>query len=312
MRVTSDVYEDLFRISGIGGLYFEPRADDGRGQDPKYQTIWIPRQTLTEIKALQAMLTTSVSLIRVGFRYGFKVSVDHAEQVHSQINPHEPYIAGASRATYRVGPFPWGTTKKAIQALFAQWQWQARPVHTIAKAKDSSGLMWLVHAASPPAALVFQLQHGDVVIHQESSALKEPWRPPQAQAAASEFRDKKETEFDPWAEAAKSLPRSEGVSHAQIATIEANLEQKLNKRFQIAAEEADVSMAPTLEPRVAQPEQQIAALQNRSGVIENKLDYVHQQVEQQSSKFEAALDTKLSEQMQRIESLIIKRARSNE
>ena len=312
MRVTAEVYSDLFAVSGNGGLYIEPRSDDGRGQDEKYHTIWIPRQPLSEIKALQAILTTHVSLIRVGFRYGFKVRVDEAEQVHSQINPHEPFIAGASKATYRVGPFPWGTTKKAIQVLFAQWQWQARPVHTIAKAKDSSGLMWLVHASSPPAALVFQLQHGDVVIHQETSAIKEPWRPPQVQASNVEFREKKDIEFDPWAEAASRLPRQESVTHAQIATIEANLEQKLTKRFQTAAEESDVSMSAPLEPRVAQLEQQLAALQTRSGVIETKVDYVHKQVEQQSSKFEAALDSKLSEQMQRIEALIIKRARSNE
>ena len=90
------------------------------------------------------------------------------------------------------------------------------------------------------------------------------------------------------------------------------MEQKLTKRFQTAAEESDVSMSAPLEPRVAQLEQQLAALQTRSGVIETKVDYVHKQVEQQSSKFEAALDSKLSEQMQRIEALIIKRARSNE
>ena len=312
MRISADVYTDLYKLSGTGGLYIEPRADDGRGQDPKYHTVWIPRQPLSEIKALQAMLNTPVSLVRVGYRYGFKVPIDLAEQVHTQINPHEPFIAGASKATYRVGPFPWGTTKKAIQALFAQWQWQARPIHTIAKAKDSSGLMWLVHAAAPPAALVFQLQHGDVVIHQETSALKEPWRPPQVQAATSEFKEKREVEFDPWAEAARNLPRNDSVSPAQIAAIEANLEQKLTKRLQTAAEETDVSMTPTLEPRVVQLEQQIAALQSRSGVIENKVDYLHKQVDQQSMKFEAALDTKLSEQMQRIEALIVKRARSNE
>lgn len=132
------------------------------------------------------------------------------------------------------------------------------------------------------------------------------------QAATSEFRDKKEVEFDPWAEAARNLPRAESVSQAQIAKIEANLEQKLTKRLQTAVDETDVSMAPTLEPRVVQLEQQIAALQNRSGVIESKVDYIHSQVEQQATKFEATLDTKLSEQMQRIEALIVKRARSNE
>ena len=311
MRVTSEVFATLFKQSGTAGLYVEPRSDDGRGQDPRYHTIWIPRQPINEVKALQSMQNTSVSIIRVGYRYGFKVPVEAAEQVHAQINPHEPYIAGASKMTYRVGPFPWGTTKKAIQALFQQWQWQARPIHTIAKAMDSSGLMWLVHAAKPPASLVFQLQHGDVVVHQESSSPKDPWRPPPAQVAKGDFQDKRESDFDPWAEAARHLPRKDGVSQAQIANIEANLEHKLSKRFQVN-EEADVAMSSSLEPRVVQLEQQLAELQARSGVIENKVDYVHKQVEQQSSKFEAALDSKLSEQMLRIEALITKRARSHE
>ena len=231
-----------------------------------------------------------------------------AEQVHEKVSPGDPFIAGASRTSYRVGPFPWGTTKKAIQRLFQSWGWVAKAIHPVAKAKDSSGLMWLVHAACPPASLVFQLQHGDVVIHQESQTSKEPWRPPQAQASTGEFKDKKEAEFDPWAEAARSLPRNEGVSQAQLATLEANLEQKLSKKLH-SAEESDVAMAAPLEPRVAQ---QLAALQTRSGVIESKVDYVHQQVEQQSAKFEAALDSKLSDQMQRIEALITKRARSHE
>ena len=104
---------------------------------------------------------------------------------------------------------------------------------------------------------------------------------------------------------------NEGVSQAQLATLEANLEQKLSKKFH-NAEENDVAMAAPLEPRVAQLEQQLAALQTRSGVIESKVDYVHQQVEQQSTKFEGALDSKLSDQMQRIEALITKRARSHE
>ena len=311
MRVTADVYADLFKFSGTAGLFIEPRTDDGRGQDPRYHTIWVPRKPVSEVKALQSMQTSPVSLIRVSFRYGLKVPAEVAEQVHSQINPDEPFIAGSSKTSYRVGPFPWGTTKKAIQALFHQWSWQARPIHTVAKAKDSSGLMWLVHAASPPAHVVFQLQHGDVVIHQELPTTKEPWRPPQVQAAAGEFKDKKEADFDPWAEAARSLPRQDGVSQAQLATIEANLEQKLVKKFK-PTEEPDVAMSSPLEPRVQQLEQQIAALQTRSGVIENKIDYVHTQVEQQSSKFEAALDSKLSDQMQRIEALITKRARSHE
>ena len=313
MRVTTAVYQTLFMLSGLQGLYIEPRTDDGRSQDPKYQTVWVPKQSFSDIKAIQATQGAPVSLIRVSHRYGLKVSTDSAEGVHASINPQEPFIAGDSRIAYRVGPFPWGTTRKAIQQLFQQWQWQARVIHTIAKAKDSSGLMWLVHSTGPPTSLVYQLEHGDVVIHQENVSSKEPWKPPQAQTSIKEFKDRApEVDFDPWAEAARKLPRSDNMSATQLASIEANVEQKVMQRLQDHQEGNDVAMGNSLEPRVSYLEQQLASLQTKSGLIENKVDHLHQQVDQQSKKFEAALDNKLSEQMQRIEALMSKRSRAHE
>ena len=88
------------------------------------------------------------------------------------------------------------------------------------------------------------------------------------------------------------------------------VEERVVKKIQAQVEQPDVQMAPSLEPRVTQLEQQLAALQTKSGVIENKVDFLHQQVEQQSSKFESSLDHKLAEQMERIEALMSKRARS--
>lgn len=112
MRVTADVYAELFKFSGTGGLYIEPRSDDGRSQDPRYQTIWVPRQPVTEVKALQAVQTNPVSLIRVGFRYGLKVHADAAESVHAQINPNEPFIAGSSKTIIPGRAFPLGYHQK--------------------------------------------------------------------------------------------------------------------------------------------------------------------------------------------------------
>jgi len=313
MRVTTDVYQTLFHLSGNQGIYFEPRTDDGRSQDPKYQTIWVPKQSFSDIKAIQATQVTPVSLIRVSHRYGFKACTESAEAVHTSVNPQEPYIAGESRIAYRVGPFPWGTTRKAIQQLFQQWQWHARVIHSVAKAKDSSGLMWLVHSSGPPQSLVYQLEHGDVVIHQENATPKEPWKPPQAQTSVKEFKERAhDLEFDPWAEAARKLPRNDHVSSAHIASIEANVEQTVMQRIQEQQDGNDVAMGSSLEPRVTYLEQQLASLQTKSGQIEHKVDHLHQQVDQQSKKFEAALDNKLSEQMQRIEALMSKRSRAHE
>ena len=162
-----------------------------------------------------------------------------------------------------------------------------------------------------PASLVFQLQHGDVVIHQETAQPKEIWRPPQVQASAREKLERSsEPEFDPWADVAKLLPRADNISTAQLASMEASVEQRVMKKIQDQQQEVDINMSSAWEPRVAQLEQQLTAMQNRSTMVEGKLDMLHRQVDAQASKFEQALDCKLSDQMARIEALINKRPRS--
>jgi hypothetical protein len=56
----------------------------------------------------------------------------------------------------------------------------------------------------------------------------------------------------------------------------------------------------------------MAQLQQRPVQLDNKVEFLHQQVEHQSAKFGLALDSKLSEQMHRIEMLMTMRARSQE
>ena len=315
LRVPVPVFQQLHYKSGQGGIYVEPRMDDGRTQDEAYHTVWIPRKPHSEIVALQSMLDTQVSLIRVGARYGFKVPMANAEALHEKVSPGAPFIAGSSRSTYRVGPFPWGTTKKAIQQLFQQWGWVARAVHSVAKAKDSSGLMWLVHANAPPGHLVYQLQHGDVIIHQEPQAPKAAWRPPQAQASRKELQAQQQDDVfvnDPWAESAQKLTRKPEMTAAQITSLEASIEQRITQQLEHRLGDQDEKMTPSMEPRLQALEQQMAQLQKHSAQLDGKVDYLHQQVEHQAAKFESSLDSKLQEQMHRIEMLMTKRARSHE
>ena len=315
IRVPVTIFQQLYHKSGGAGIYFEPRMDDGRSQDAAYHTVWIPRKPHSEIVALQSMMETQVSLIRVGARYGFKVPVSDAAALHEKVSPGTPFIAGPSRSSYRVGPFPWGTTKKAIQQLFQQWGWVAKAVHSVAKAKDSSGLMWLVHANSPPGHLVYQLQHGDVIIHQDPQTSKETWRPPQAQASRKELRAQQQDEVfvnDPWAESAQKLSRKPEVTAAQISSLEASIDHRISQQLESRLADQDEQMGPSIEPRIQALEQQMAQLQKHSVQLDGKVDYLHQQVEHQAAKFESSLDSKLQEQMHRIEMLMTKRAGSHE
>lgn len=315
MRVPVPIFQQLYHKSGAAGIYIEPRMEDGRSQDEAYHTVWIPRKPHSEIVALQSMLDTQVSLIRVGARYGFKVPVADAAELHEKVSPGAPFIAGPSRSSYRVGPFPWGTTKKAIQQLFQQWGWVAKAVHSVAKAKDSSGLMWLVHANTPPGHLVYQLQHGDVIIHQEPQTSKDTWRPPQAQASRKEVQAQQHDEVfynAPWADSAQKLARKPEVTAAQLSSLEASIDQKISQHLDSRMTDHDEQMAPSMEPRLQALEQQMAQLQKHTVQLDGKFDYLHQQVEHQAAKFESSLDSKLQDQMHRIEMLMTKRARANE
>eukprot|EP00435_Cladocopium_sp_Y103_P051551 s1144_g16.t1 len=315
MRLAKDAFLHCFKLSGTKGVFVEPRSPDGKSQDPQFQTVWLQKQTLAEAKALQAVVPAQSSLLRVNQRYGLKVSIEDAPHVHAKVKPDEPYMSGSCQ-TFKAGPMPWGTTKKAMQALLIQWGWKAKVLHSAGKAVDGSGLMWLVSSSTNPPCTAYQLAHGDVIIHQESSGVSQTWQPPRVQVPASLLKMKTGTDplqdaGDPWAAAAQALPSSKmnDTVHAKLASFEAALDQKMQDRLQQSLPD-DVPMVPDHEPRLAAMEKQIAQLQAHSGSLDQKVDQIQRQVEMQSANFSNALDSKLSEQMAKIEALMNKRSRT--
>lgn len=133
-------------------------------------------------------------------------------------------------------------------------------------------------------------------------------------------------EFDPWAAAAaaRNLPNRTGdATAARLAAIEANVDQKIQEKVQEAITDqmadGDEPMMPMVEPRMARLEQQMAQLQETQNVfqknavqLEQKVDRIQVQVESQSQAFSQTLDTKLQEQMDRVEALIHKQRRVGE
>eukprot|EP00435_Cladocopium_sp_Y103_P021712 s1192_g5.t1 len=315
MRLAKEAFLHCYRQSGSNGIFLEPRSQDGRSQDDQFQTVWLQKQNLSEAKALQAVISAQSSLIRVNQRYGLKVRLEDAPQVHAKVKPHEPYMSGACH-TYRVGPMPWGTTKRAMQALLSQWSWNAKVLHSAGKSVDATGLMWSVSSPNAPPCTAYQLAHGDVVIHQESRESHQTWHPPRVQVSPSLMKLKNQVDplqnaGDPWAATAKTLPSVQVTDtvNAKLASIEATIDQKIQDKLQQAMPD-DVPMANDPEPRLAAMEQQIAQLQAHSGSLDKKVDQIQRQVELQSTTFTNALDSKLADHMAKIEALMNKRSRT--
>ena len=316
VRVIDGVASQLADLSGTNGIYIEPRTHDGKQHDLSTQTVWLPKHSYQQAFAAKSTASVSTSLIRVGHRYGLRACAEDAPKLHSQFRPDVPYLPGATKEEFLVGPLPWGTTRVALVKLFASWEWTAKPLQPAGRSADSQGLMWLVHAMNPPSNSVYTMVHGDVFVVKHSQTPQTDAKMPAVEA--SRFTKKQhrpsEEEWDPWASAAAKLPQRNEVSQAQLQSIQASLEQKLTAK--LSRGDGDADMEPAMDGRLTALEAQVQSLQqvqqkqhSQTVALHSKVEQIQSDLDVQSSKFQSHLDDKLSEQMQRIEALFAKRPR---
>ena len=100
------------------------------------------------------------------------------------------------------------------------------------------------------------------------------------------------------------------LSTPQLAALEASLERKIMNSLQAKMPDGDASMEPSaLEDRVQHLEKQLSQVQVSQTGLENRVGQIQTQIEHQGIMFGQALDHKLAEQMDKIESLLTKRSR---
>ena len=317
MRVTAKAFECLNQQSGLQGIYIEARSPDGRSQDDSFHTVWLPKMSYDDARAAQATAENNPSLVRVTNRYGLRLKVNQAKNLHDSIRPDVPFLGGTSKATWVIGPIPFGTTRKGLVKLFQEWNWNAKPLQPIGPAADRTGLRWQIISDSPPEHYVYTLSHGDVLIvkmdpHEPKTNMtgqvEASWSTCRAVASNTAMQD-------PWAEAAARLPKqsSAALSPAQMASLENTVEQRILKRIQT---EQDTEMTPAVDNRITELENRMNQLQydqqtisQSQQVLEKRVEHFGQQFDAQTHKLQGHLEDKLAEQITRIEALLSKRPR---
>ena len=136
---------------------------------------------------------------------------------------------------------------------------------------------------------------------------------------------------DPWANWKPSGPSKapKMLSAIQIAAMEANIEKKLIASIGTNQGE-DAAMTSAVDGRVDHLEKQVQQLQDTVGKIQhntqafqaqqsqhntqvvNEISGVKQQVEHQNNSIRSMLDAKLEDQMNRIEALLSKKAKTTQ
>ena len=125
VRVTEKFADHLMPSAAVDGIYFEPRTMDGRQPAPQFHVIWTPRKTLAEVRLARSQTEVKTTIVRMGPRLGLRVSREHAEQVHKQHRPDLMFLDGQELRPYKVGPFPYGSTKASLSKGFKHLGWNA-------------------------------------------------------------------------------------------------------------------------------------------------------------------------------------------
>lgn len=97
LRIKSSILDTIAEASGRSGLYLEARTHDGRGQDPRFHTVWLPKQSFEQAQASQASVEETTSLMRVAHRYGLRVELSKASAIHSKFKPDVPLMCHSCR-----------------------------------------------------------------------------------------------------------------------------------------------------------------------------------------------------------------------
>eukprot|EP00435_Cladocopium_sp_Y103_P006454 s588_g2.t1 len=339
-RMLADKSNELISKSGTNGIYYEPRSACGRYPSDTHHVTWLPNTKFQEAKYAQQTSPQLTSLVRHADRYGLRSDTLNAQQIHEKHRPDTPLLLGSSKMLYMLGPLPFSTTKEAVTKLLKAWGWEARPLQPRGRSQDGSGVTWCIQATADPSHWIYVLQHGDVLI----SKLQED-KPNDAAQAFSIVASKKtmwhlhnnaDTDplqiNDPWKP--KTTIKPPGISHppstnmhpATLANMEATLEKRILANISQKMPSLEDVPMDSMDSRVSQLESQIAQIQHHQQTVDNKLTQVdqsmqhvqttqqgiessvnqmQQQMEHQNVHLAQTIDRKMSEQLERLESVFM-------
>ncbi|CAK9015453.1 RNase H domain-containing protein [Durusdinium trenchii] len=315
----------FLRQSGTHGCYTEIRAPDGKCDDIHHFTVWLPRKSLREAQAEQAAIKEASAIIRIGHKYGLRVSAKDAESVHAAVRHEQAVMLGPNKQTWCMGPLPWGSSKQSVQKLIDEWGWKAKALHTTGKSPDGSGLLWNLHSAGSPPPTVYSLSHGDVLLTRVDLPPAVDTKPAPVLVASKRTRDSLSTAgqdplqlHDPWAQSSKSVMPAEAryVTQAHLSAFAASLEAKVAAK--VSDENEDVSMDIGVMNRVEQLELQVQQLTQAQAkqiadtqAISTQVSSLTTKVEATARSIESAIESKLTQHLQKLDNMLSKRFRGS-
>ena len=171
LRVPAELLVPLLSLSGESGIYSEPRSEDAREVDPAFAIIWMQKLPRHELQRLRQINPAVTGLARVGDRFGLRVPIADAANVHKSVKPDAPFLPGGPKQQYLMGPMPFGTDRAGVAKACRDMQWEVRPLQPISS-MAGRGSMWVVQSIDTPPTSLVSMTHGEVVITRHKDQVK--------------------------------------------------------------------------------------------------------------------------------------------
>ena len=299
--------------SGQGGLYFEPRQNNGPGPHEGFAIIWLSQSNLASVLHLQKAEPQVVGVARLGMRYGLRCQEQHEADLHMKYCPTKPFVKGKISLKYRLEPVPPGTQKPALAEALQKFGWQAKPLQPI---RGGQGKAWEIGAAEPPPSTILRLSTGFATI----TKLKEVNQVAAPQCVISSERtrnhirkeadaqgsDPWEKGGDPWAtyRAAKApgvpgKPLPAGSAQTRLEEVEKKLQDDVQQKLQAQFDNLtkDLEKHPQSDVRLDRLECELGELKKQGARFEQMFEE-SRTVSENQQKALTEVQTSLGEQAQ--------------
>ena len=325
IRYAKPLEKLLLEASGQKGLYIEPKTEDALKPHPDYQVIWLSQMDFAAVAHVAQCEIHCIGLARAGRRYGIRVHVTDFPKVFASVKPDAVYLAPGNRSTFHCGPWPFGSDRKSMAKILKASGWDCRPLQPLHGVPG--GLMWAVQAVTTPPCNVLNLQHGQVVITSQdikpfNGASEHPVVGPQQTVQLCQVPDSATDPWlthDPWKKASLALPSPPPMAATANALqeMEERLEQSILARLPVQqAMEVDDQ-----DSRLSQLEQHFQQLTQRQSALETtvqdfntqhsaQVQNLQQQMLVQMDMQSKQMQSMLTDQMSRIETILAKKPRT--
>ena len=230
---------------------------------------------------------------------------------------------------FELGPLPYGLDRCGVATLCKSWGWIAKPVNPTRSVVGDLGTVWLVQSCSEPPSAVFALKGNDVVVTKLPSkqhSVPSPMQPTVASPAtlslcALDIQESKRGP-DPWLKAdpwGYDASKAAAGNHSQpevalnLQQIEDRIEQSLLAKLPKASTAMDVdqtSMSSESTAAVVQHDARLNVLESQvnrllSGhqILEQRVDEGAKKTEAQLSQVQHQMSAQIEAQSSRIEDL---------